>query len=62
MEETVDNPKLKKWLNRGGLIAIIVGIVAIVIGGGDTSAALETAGEAAAIAGTIAIFVRELLN
>lgn len=53
---------VKKWLNRGGLAAMVVGIVAIVIGGGDTGAALETAGEAAAIAGTVAVFVRELLN
>ena len=56
------DPRVKKWLNRGGLIAVIVGMVAIVAGGGDTSAALETAGEVAAIAGTVAILVRELFN
>jgi hypothetical protein len=56
------SPKVKKWLNRGGLIAMIVGVVAITVGGGDTSAALETAGEAAAIAGTAAVLVRELFN
>lgn len=54
--------KMKKVLNRGGLVALIVGVVAITIGGGDTSQALETAGEAAAIAGTIAVFVREFFN
>ena len=56
------SPKVKKWLNRGGLIAMSIGIVAIVVGGGDTLGALETAGEVAAIAGTIAVLVRELFN
>lgn len=56
------NPTVKKWLNRGGLVAMIVGVVAITVGGGDTSSALETVGEAAAIAGTVAVLVRELFN
>lgn len=54
--------KVKKWLNRGGLIAMIVGGVAIVVGGGDTASALDTVGTAVTIAGGVAIFVRELFN
>ena len=52
----------KAWVNRGGLIAIIVGVVAIVIGGGDTSVALATAGTVATIAGAVAVLVREIFN
>ena len=54
--------EVKKWVNRGGLIAIIVGVVAIVIGGGDTGAALATAGTVATIAGAVAVLVREIFN
>jgi len=56
------NPKVKMWLNRGGLIAMIAGGVAIVVGGGDTGAALDTVGTAIAIAGGVAVFIRELLG
>ena len=62
LEEYRMTAKMKKILNRGGLIAMIVGIVAITVGGGETSEALEIAGKAASIAGTIAVFVRELFN
>ena len=54
--------QVKKILNRGGLIAVILGVVAIVVGGGDTSAALETAGTVASIAGAAVILVRELFD
>jgi hypothetical protein len=53
---------LKKVLNRGGLFAIILGIIAIVAGGGDTGAAIETAGTVAAVAGSVAVLIREILN
>lgn len=53
---------VKKWLNRGGLIAMIVGGIAIVVGGGDTGAAIDTVGVAIALAGGVMVFVRELLN
>lgn len=56
------NPKIKVWLNRGGLVAMIVGAVAIVVGGGDAGAALETAGTAVTIAGGVMVFIRELLG
>lgn len=56
------NANVKKTLNRGGLIAVIIGIVAIVVAGGDAPAALETAGQAATIAGAVLVFVRELLG
>lgn len=54
--------EVKKWVNRGGLIAVILGVVAIVIGGGDTSAALEMAGTVATIAGAVAVLVREIFH
>lgn len=53
---------LKKLLNRGGLIAIIAGVVGIVAGGGDAPAALATAGEVATIAGAALVLVREIFN
>ncbi len=53
---------VKRLINRGGLFAVVVGIVMIVIGGGDTGAAIETAGTVATIAGALLVFVRELLG
>ena len=53
---------VKRWINRGGLIAVVAGIVLIVIGGGDTGAAIETAGTVATIAGAAMVFIRELLG
>lgn len=53
---------LKKLLNRGGLIVVIAGVVAITIGGGDASSALETAGQVGAIVGSLLILVREIFN
>ena len=53
---------VKKWMNRGGLIAVIAGIVMIVVAGGDTEAALQTAGLVAGIAGSLIIIVREIFN
>jgi len=52
---------VKKWVNRGGLIAVVVGIVLIVVGGGDTGAAINTAGTVAAVAGAVMVLIRELL-
>lgn len=53
---------VKKILNRGGLIAMIVGVVAIVVGGGNSQAAIVTIGEVASIAGAAMVLVRELFN
>ncbi len=52
----------KKWINRGGLLAVVVGIALVVIGGGDPDAALESAGTMATIVGAALVFVRELLS
>ena len=52
---------VKKWINRGGLLGVVAGIVLLVIGGGDTGAALETAGLVATIAGAAMVVIRELL-
>ena len=56
------SPKLKKILNRAGLIAMIAGVVAIVVAGGDAESALDTVGKAASLAGALLVFVRELFN
>ena len=53
---------VKKWFNRGGLIAIGVGVILTIVGGGDPSAALSTGATIAAIAGTVAILIREIFN
>ena len=52
----------KKWVNRGGLVGMIVGVILIVVAGGDVSAATNTVGIVAGIAGTVAVLIRELLN
>lgn len=61
-EDESMSEKTKKIVNRGGLIAMIVGVIAIVAGGGDPGSAIDTAGTAATIAGTVAVFIRELMN
>jgi hypothetical protein len=53
---------VKKWINRGGLIAMIAGIVMIVAAGGDTTVAIGTVGTVAEIVGAIAVLLRELFN
>jgi hypothetical protein len=52
----------KKWLNRGGLIAVALGIIGIVAGGGDTGAALELGGTVASIAGAIVLIIKEIIQ
>ena len=56
------NPKVKKWLNRGGLIGMMICIAAITIGGGDADAAMETAGIVSGLVGVGLGIVRELLG
>lgn len=53
---------LKKALNRGGLIVIILGVVGITVGGGDAGSALETAGQVGTVVGSLLILVREIFN
>ena len=52
----------KKWVNRGGLLAVILGIVLVAIGGGDTGQAVEIAGTVATIAGAALVLLREIFN
>jgi len=56
------NANVKKWLNRGGLAAMVVGVVLILIGGGDTTQALDTAAKVATIGGSVLVLIREVLG
>lgn len=56
------NPNVKMWLNRGGLFAVVIGVVLIIVGGGDVANAIEVAGKVATIGGSIMVFIREVLN
>jgi hypothetical protein len=53
---------VKKWLNRGGLAAVAVGIVLILVAGGDTEVAIILAGKVAVIGGLITGLIREAFN
>lgn len=57
---------VKKWMNRGGLVAVVVGLVLIGTAGGDPEAAIGTgqaiAGIVVAGIGAIGTFIREVLN
>lgn len=52
----------KRWINRGGLIAIVVGVVAYVATGGDAGSAGEIVTAAAGITGAALILIREILG
>ena len=56
------NSKTKKWINRGGLIAVVVGVVAYVATGGDAGTAGEIVTAAAGITGAVLILIREILG
>jgi hypothetical protein len=56
------NPNIKIWINRGGLAAVVVGVVLIVIGGGDVAAAMATAGTVSTAFGGLLVLIRELLG
>ena len=52
----------KKWINRGGLVAIIAGVVVYIATGGSVSTAAETVSVVAGITGAALILIRELLG
>lgn len=56
------NENGKKWINRGGLLAVILGMIAIQVSGGDASAALELAGKISTVSGIALVALRELFN
>jgi len=55
-------PKVKKWINRGGLAAVIVGFVAITVAGGDVGSATTIAASVATAVGAVLVAIREFLN
>ena len=52
----------KAWINRIGLAAIIVGIIGIVTTGGDAQAAVDQGFSVAAIAGTVIVAIKEIIQ
>lgn len=58
----MDKAKVKAWINKGGLVAIIVGVIAFVATGGDAETAGRTVTIVAGVTGTVMIFIRELLG
>ena len=49
-------------INRIGLAAIIVGIIGIVTTGGDAQAAVDQGFSVAAIAGTVIVAIKEIIQ
>lgn len=56
------NAQVKKWINRGGLVAIVVGVISYVATGGDAAGASEIVTVAAGLTGTVLILIREILG
>ena len=55
-------PELKIWINRGGLIAMVVGVVVFVVTGGDGASAGQIVGTVASITGAALVLIRELIG
>lgn len=53
---------VKKWVNRGGLVAVAVGVVAFIVTGGDAGTAGEIVTMVAGITGTVLILIREIMG
>jgi len=56
------NANIKKLINRAGLVAILVGVVAYVATGGSVATATEIVTVAAGVTGTVLILIREILG
>ena len=54
--------EVKKWINRGGLVAIVIGVVAYVASGGSVATATEVLTVVAGVTGTVMILIREILG
>lgn len=48
----------KKWINRGGLAAVIVGVAVFVISGGSA----DTLSTVVSAVGAVAVLLREILG
>lgn len=55
-------PEVKKWINRGGLLAVIIGVVVYMAAGGDAQAAGQTVAAVASITGAALVLIRELIG
>ena len=53
---------VKKWVNRGGLAAVIIGVAAYVATGGDAEGAKSFVTIVSGLTGTVLILIRELLG
>jgi len=54
--------KLKKILNRGGLIVAAVGVIVVIATGGDAGATIDILDRVATFGGLAMILLREFLN
>jgi hypothetical protein len=54
--------KTKSVINKVGVGAMIIGVVAYLVGGGEADGATQLVGQIGTIAGAVIVFVRELLG
>ena len=55
-------PEVKIWINRGGLIAIIVGLVVYFATGGGVETAGQLVSVVGGVTGAVLILIRELFG
>ena len=53
--------QVKAWVNRIGLVAIIVGIVGVGVAGGDAQVAVNTGFTVSAVVGTVILIIKEII-
>lgn len=55
-------PELKIWINRGGLIGIVIAVAVYVASGGSASTAAQIVTAASGITGAVLVLIREILG
>jgi len=55
-------PELKMWINRGGLVAMVIGVIVFIATGGDAGSAGQIVGTVASITGAALVLIRELIG
>jgi uncharacterized membrane protein YeaQ/YmgE (transglycosylase-associated protein family) len=54
--------KMKKWINRGGLVAIIAGVIAYAVTGGSVESAGQIVTVTFGLVGAALVLIREVLG